>query len=106
MESETVTRIDTLLNQLGKTRQDLADYVGVTTAAISSWSRRNSIPSADTALNIADFLGTSIRFLLTGEQENNEPLPQEINSAVKMLQNMDAKKRNLAIKILETIQNS
>ena len=33
------------------------------------WIKRDSIPSADTALKVADFLGVPLSYLITGEKE-------------------------------------
>lgn len=51
---------------LGLTQEELAAKVGARQAMISRWEN-HSIPQADTVLRIADALGVSVRWLLTGE---------------------------------------
>ncbi len=54
----------------GKTQSQLAEYLGVNKAAISMWIKRDSIPAADTAYKVAQFLGVSLEYLLTGRKES------------------------------------
>ena len=61
----------------GKIRQvDLAESVGCSKSAVSAWIRRDTLPQADYALRIADKLGVSVRYLVTGEEEG-ELSPRE-----------------------------
>ena len=57
-------RVDTELKYLGKTRKELASAAGFDAANISFGIKRNSVPYADTALKVAQFLGVSIEYLL------------------------------------------
>jgi len=54
---------------LGLSRRDVAFAGGLKSPqSLTDWSK-GSIPQADTAVYIADRLGISIRWLLTGEEE-------------------------------------
>lgn len=67
---EIVRRIDKLRKPLGLSRQDLAVVGGLKSAqSLTDWNQ-GSIPQADSALYIADKLGVSIRYLLTGIEED------------------------------------
>ena len=66
---DIVLRIDTLLGQRNLKRQALADNGKFRVENIAKWKTRNSIPAGDVLLGIADYLGVSIRWLLTGEDE-------------------------------------
>lgn len=100
LDCETfVDRIDALLKERNQGRQELADGIGITTSAISSWKKRNSIPLADTVLSISDFLNVSVRFLLTGKDTNLDP---DVVFAASLLQNMPKEKRKLAIELIKT----
>ena len=57
-------KVDSELKYLGKTRKELASYVEIDVANISFGIKRNSIPYADTALKVANFLGVSLEYLL------------------------------------------
>jgi transcriptional regulator with XRE-family HTH domain len=69
-KSAIVVRIDTLLNELGQNRKVLVGLGGIKSVqTITDWNERGTIPRADVALAIADYLGVSVRWLLTGEDE-------------------------------------
>jgi hypothetical protein len=48
-------------------RQAVADTCNFNVANMAHWKTRNNIPSADTAIKIAHFLGVSVEWLITGE---------------------------------------
>jgi transcriptional regulator with XRE-family HTH domain len=62
-------RIDSLLVKKRQKRQALADSGNFRVENIAKWKTRNAIPAGDVLLGIADYLGVSIRWLLTGEDE-------------------------------------
>lgn len=47
----------------------MCKVLGKNSNVISSWKTRNTIPQADIAVKIADYLGVSIRWLVTGEED-------------------------------------
>lgn len=50
-------------------RADVARTTGKTKSAVSDWIKRKVYPAADDALKIADLLGVSVRYLVTGKVE-------------------------------------
>jgi transcriptional regulator with XRE-family HTH domain len=69
--SDIVKRIDMSLKTGNSTRKDLYQGLGLATNALSNWEARGTVPAADIALKIADYLGVSVRWLITGEDEKN-----------------------------------
>lgn len=63
-------RIDSLLSQHNKNRNDIYNDLGIAKNIIGQWKQRGTIPSADTALKIAQYLNTSVEYLLTGTESN------------------------------------
>jgi transcriptional regulator with XRE-family HTH domain len=60
----------------GRNRKEVAAAAGLKSVqSFTDWSK-GSIPVADTALKIADFLKVSYRWLLTGEDEAGPSLEQ------------------------------
>ena len=62
-------RIFALMESRGLSQKDLAKYAGISPAAITSWKKRHTTPSADKIAKISAFLGVSERYLLTGSDE-------------------------------------
>ena len=69
MGEDIVRRIDTLLRERNEKRLSLAEHCGFSLQALSDWSKRGSVPSADKAVAIANYLGVSIEWLLTGSEK-------------------------------------
>jgi transcriptional regulator with XRE-family HTH domain len=62
-------RIKTELRKQKKKPGELYKFANITSQAPINWRTKNSIPGADTALKIAEFLGVSVKWLITGEEE-------------------------------------
>lgn len=64
-------RIEKLIKQKNISQKDLSVYLELSTPQIfANWKQRGSIPPADTAVKIADFLDTSVEFLVTGQEKD------------------------------------
>ena len=50
-------------------RVDISKATGKTKSAVSDWIKRKVYPAADDALKIADLLGVSVRYLVTGNDD-------------------------------------
>ncbi len=59
-------RVLYILDSKDISRKEFATAVGISYSSIHNGSERNSIPSADVALRIAETLGTSIEYLVYG----------------------------------------
>lgn len=53
-------------------RQWLSKETGISENTISGWKSKKRIPPADRALKIADALGVTVRYLLTGDDETED----------------------------------
>jgi len=80
-----VTRIMKELEARNESRAKLCESVGIDKKSLSNWcGKHTSLPSLQTALNIADYLRVPLRWLITGEREENYNLtPQERNLIAK-----------------------
>lgn len=67
-------RIFSLLESKHLSQKDLAEYAGLSPAAISGWKSKNTSPSSDKLVKISEFLGVSVYYLLTGKEETS-PFP-------------------------------
>ncbi|MBQ9207501.1 MAG: helix-turn-helix transcriptional regulator [Treponema sp.] len=59
------------LEYLGMTNKALAEKVGIAASNIGKGIRQKSSPSADTAVKIANILGVSVEYLVTGTPEKS-----------------------------------
>ena len=68
LRMEIIERITETLEKTDKKATDLCDRLGIRTSTMSTWKTRNSDPPAKYIKPIADFLGVSVHYLLTGEE--------------------------------------
>jgi|GEM_PF-1599040 len=73
---DIVFRIDSVLKKRNLKRKAVADAVGISLQPFTSWANRGSIPGADIAYHIAEYLNVSVEWLLTGKE--NTP-PENVN---------------------------
>lgn len=87
-----VGRIDALLKTKKKNRNDIYNDLSISKNLIGQWKQKGTIPSADTACKIADYLNTSVEFLVTGIEKDSskvkyENLKSVIQNAISVIQN-------------------
>lgn len=70
-------RVDKELEFLGKTRKSLAIEVGFNLGNIGKGIQLGSIPSAETAVKIAQVLGVSVEYLVNGTESPKSPSQKE-----------------------------
>lgn len=65
-----------LLTQKGLKAADVCRATGIKSPVFSEWKKGKSKPNTEKMLKIANFLGVSIEYLMTGkeESEKNEPV--------------------------------
>lgn len=63
-----VNRIDEILDKQGKRRAELLRDLELPRNAITNWSDRGNIPAGDICIRIADYLGVSVEWLVTGKE--------------------------------------
>lgn len=62
-------RIDFLLVKQGKKRADLAKNVGFSQQSYTDWKGRNTFPKVTILLECAEYLDTSVEYLITGKEK-------------------------------------
>lgn len=73
------------LDFLNASKADLARFLDVRKSTVYSWFERDTIPAADTALKIADFLNVSLEYLVTGEKDESKKSRIELSDFEKNL---------------------
>lgn len=72
-------RVEELIEKQGKNKKELAVAAGIDPSTISKGLQNKSAPSADKAVIIAQYLGTTVEYLVTG----NNSVQKEINDLYK-----------------------
>ena len=74
-----IDRIQYLLDQRGLKIIDLAAHLNVTQGTVSSWKSRQTDPPTKYLSDIANFIGVSVQYLITGEEPDVKSAPSEIS---------------------------
>lgn len=67
-EMEIIERIYQLLDEKDKRAYELCEKLSIRTSTMSTWKARTNDPPAKYMKTIADFLGVSLDYLLTGQE--------------------------------------
>jgi transcriptional regulator with XRE-family HTH domain len=83
-------RIHLRLVDIERKRAWLLTQTGIKPSTWSSWEKHERVPPADRALSVADALGVSLEFLLTGREtafdmRQSNPLVVQIFNQLKFL---------------------
>lgn len=71
-----------------KMRQaDVARSLGVSKTTVFNWINRDTLPQVDKALKLADILGTSVHYLVTGQDPAE--LPYRIKELLRLAQGLN-----------------
>lgn len=76
-KSPIVARINSLLAAKGISKQDFYAQCGITSATLSQWNTGKTRPRIRTLQSIADFLGTSVNYLMTGSHVSEQGQEQQ-----------------------------
>jgi transcriptional regulator with XRE-family HTH domain len=84
-------RVHLRLVEIERKRSWLLLQAGVKPSTWSSWEKHGRVPPADRALSVADALGLSLEFLLTGREtafdmRQSNPLVVQIFNQLKFLE--------------------
>lgn len=77
-------RIFEELKKQKKKQKELADYIGLSTSAISDWKKKGTNPAAEKISVIADFFGVSVDYLLTGRERDETKEPIKAYNSVRV----------------------
>ena len=85
-----------LLDEKGLKNADVARATGVSNMTLSDWKRGKSEPKTKNMQKIADFLETTLSYLVTGEESN--PIFEQANTDYD-LSNIDSKLKDYVFKL-------
>ncbi len=96
---DIVVRIDSRLKEKNLKRKALADACGFNVANVTKWDRYSSLPQSDTAYYIAQELGVSVEWLLTGRERDG--LTEEERRLLDEWRQLDGRDREDVLGIVE-----
>lgn len=99
-----VERIDEKLKEKNIKRVGMCEDVGIDTSIMTAWKKRGTIPAADICLKIAEYLGTSVEYLVTGKEKNlsSVELTQEEEEVLDVWEDLNDFQKNTIKTLLES----
>ncbi|MCL2244672.1 MAG: helix-turn-helix domain-containing protein [Treponema sp.] len=94
METEFKTNLRTELNYLGLTVKELSAKTGIAKGTLDCYlGVRASMPPADIAIKIANALGVTVEYLVTGQEiiKRDKSLDFNIRSIIQILTELNEK---------------
>ena len=104
---DTVDRIFGLLDKMPIEQQEFAKLVGVSDDTASNWRRRKSASYSKYLSKIAEALGTTVEYLLTGNEKKPAPAPKsedELVTAIILGRDGKAVKRTYTKEQMEALR--
>ena len=86
-------RVEGLLKEKKLTQKELADDLGLRRPTLSDWKKNGAIPAGDICIRIADYLGISVEWLVTGKERG---LTQEERQLLWQWKNLTADQKHNA----------
>ena len=90
--------------------KELAVLSGVNRRTIDNYLRENgSVPSADAAVRIANALGVTVEYLITGEErqeQNNPPLAPDPRVILKNIESLNKRDRRIVLNLIKFLKDT
>lgn len=91
-----------LMKKKGIKQRDLCEVTGKTSASVSDWVNKGAIPKVNDGLAIADLLGVSVRYLVTGK--DYEDLSDREKKLLKTCELLPDDKFNAVLDVAEIMK--
>lgn len=109
-------RFASLMDKKGVTPYNVSKNTGIATSTLSDWKNGKSMPKPNKLQKIAEYLDTSMGFLLTGEEgkisEEDAKLDVvisedvELKKAIKKYYTLDERKKKHVIELINLLSQS
>ncbi|WP_018526942.1 helix-turn-helix domain-containing protein [Alkalispirochaeta alkalica] len=102
---------ETLRKELKRVRgkaTEVAIDTGISETTLSHWisAENTAVPTAEKALLIAQSLGVSLEYLITGEKQESRIISPDIEEALNLLNSLPPEMRSVAIKQIRALAES
>ena len=91
MEENYFTRLKSLLKDSNKTVKSMLEAIEMPLSHYDSLTRYDNAPRADMAVKIAEYLDTTVEYMVTGKDKDS--LPSDIMAQVRQLLTLDKQRR-------------
>ena len=97
------------LTYTGMMVKELSAMTGIKRHTLDNYlNTHNSIPNAEAAVKIAQALGTTVEYLVTGrdyyDEKKTASFPNDLRSLIDIYNRLDKKSRNLALVLLKAME--
>ena len=92
-----------LMKAKGIKQKDIAELTGHSSGTVSDWIRVRIVPKADDALKIADLLGVSVRYLVTGKTDRE--LSQRENDLLRLCSILKEEKFEIVLALAQSLHD-
>lgn len=99
-----VGRIDLSLLPKNLKRQEMCRILDIPQNTLSSWKTRDSDPPVNTIFAIADYLGVSVRWLVTGEEDGDGGLTADERWVLETWRGLSPDQRGTVRAMLEGLE--
>jgi transcriptional regulator with XRE-family HTH domain len=79
-----IERLDFLIKKNKTTQKAVAEYAGLTGQSITEWKQQGTIPRADIAIKMANYLGVTVEYLVTGK----DPAKPDTSAVIQKAQDL------------------
>lgn len=107
--SEISNRIDDLLSQNKLKRIDLVKATGIGESTIRAWIK-GSVPSAEAAYKVAQYLGVTVEWLVTGidnksENQNLKMYTEQERELIEIFRHLDDRDKNAVLTLAQSLES-
>ena len=94
-------RLEMIIKAQNMSQKAIAEYMGIRRPSVSDWKNLGTIPGADTAIKLAHFLGVSVEYLITGEDETG--LTPEQRKLLRNYAKLDERDTQTVLDLIEAM---
>lgn len=91
-------RVESILKEKRLTQKELAEDLGLRRPTLSDWKKNGAVPAGDICIRIADYLGVSVEWLVTGKEA---ALSSEERTLLKQWQVLSEEQKDTIRTLLE-----
>ena len=107
--SEISSRIDNALSEKQITRAELSRQTGIPVTTIKSWIS-GAIPNAEAAYKVAQYLGVTVEWLVTGienksENQNLKTYSEQERELIEIFRHLDERDKNAVLTLAQSLES-